>query len=152
VPVDYRGEWYAGALAAHGVDLRDPTSDLDVVGFCLGVPVEQFLVEGVSRSLVRRALWGILPPKVLANRRRGAQAPDWFEKLGRRKAAMEAEIADLDRSALARKAIDLDRLRTAVREWPSENRNDRQILDEYQSALPRGLAMGRFARWFERTN
>ena len=152
MPVDYRGEWYAGALAAHGVEMRDPTSDLDVVSFCLGVPVEQFLVEGVSRSLVRRALWGILPPKVLANRRRGAHAPDWFEKLGRRKAAMEAEIADLDRSVLARKAIDLDRLRTAVREWPSENGNDRQILDEYQLALPRGLAMGRFARWFERTN
>jgi len=150
--IDYRGEWYAGVRAAHGVEMRDPTSDLDVVGFCLGIPVEQFLVEGVSRSLVRRALWGILPPQVLANRRRGAQAPDWFEKLERRKAAMEAEIADLDRSVLARKAIDLDRLRIALQKWPSENWNDSQTIDEYQLALPRGLAMGRFARWFERTN
>jgi asparagine synthase (glutamine-hydrolysing) len=150
--IDFRGEWYAGVLAAHGVEMRDPTSDLDVVGFCLGIPVEQFLVEGVSRSLVRRALWGILPPQVLANRRRGAQAPDWFEKLKGRKAAMEAEIADLDRSALARKAIDLDRLRTAVRKWPSENWHENKIIEEYQLALPRGLAMGRFARWFERTN
>jgi asparagine synthase (glutamine-hydrolysing) len=150
--VDYRGEWYAGMLAAHGVEMRDPTSDVDVIGFCLGVPVEQFLVEGVSRSLVRRALWGILPPQVLTNRRRGAQAADWFEKLRRRLPAIEAEIADLDRSALARKAIDLDRLRTAVRTWPSGNWHERKVIDEYQLALPRGFAMGRFARWFERTN
>jgi asparagine synthase (glutamine-hydrolysing) len=150
--IDYRGEWYAGALAAHGVEMRDPTSDLDLVGFCLGVPVEQFLVEGVSRSLVRRALWGILPPQVLTNRRRGAQAADWFEKLERGKAAIEADITDLDRSLLARKALDINRLRRAVREWPSENSNDRQIIHEYKLALPRGLAMGRFARWFERAN
>jgi asparagine synthase (glutamine-hydrolysing) len=150
--IDYRGEWYAGALAAHGVDLRDPTGDIDVVSFCLGVPAEQYLAEGVSRSLVRRAMWAILPPHVLANRRRGMQAADWFEKLERRKPAINSEIADLARSALARRAIDFDRLQTALRNWPSGNWEKRRVIEEYQLALPRGLAVGRFLRWFEQAN
>ena len=82
--IDFRGEHHAGMLAAHGVELRDPTTDLDVVNFCLGVPDEQYLTEGVSRSLIRRAMWGILPPEVLTKRKRGMQAADWFEKLERR--------------------------------------------------------------------
>jgi asparagine synthase (glutamine-hydrolysing) len=151
-PIDFRGEWYAGVLAAHGVDMRDPTSDLDVVNFCLGIPAEQYLAEGVSRSLVRRAMWGTLPPQILTNRRRGMQAADWFEKLEHRKPAMNAEIADLARSALARKAIDLDRLQTALRDWPSGNWEKKKVIEEYQLALPRGLAMGRFVRWFEQGN
>ncbi len=75
--------------------MRDPTSDLDVVAFCLGVPDEQFLAEGIDRSLVRRAMWGILPPLVLANRRRGFHVADWYEKLEQRRPQMEAEIAEL---------------------------------------------------------
>jgi len=151
-PVDFRGESYAGVLAGYGIEMRDPTSDLDVVNFCLGVPVEQYLVEGIGRSLLRRAMWGLSPPEILTNRRHGAQAPDWFAKLERRRPAMEADIAELARSTLARKSIDLDRMRTAVENWPSGNWPEINKLVEYESVLPRGLTVGRFVRWFEQEN
>jgi asparagine synthase (glutamine-hydrolysing) len=138
--------------AAYGVEMRDPTSDLDVVQFCLGIPPEQFLVEGVDRSLVRRAMWGILPPQVLANRQTGAQGADWFEKLERQRPELEAEISQLRRSPLARKAIDIDRLQASLSNWPSGGPQSNKVKREYQSAFARGLAMGRFARWFERGN
>ena len=150
--IDFRGEHHAGMLAAHGVELRDPTTDLDVVSFCLGVPDEQYLAEGVSRSLIRRAMWGILPPEVLAKRKRGMQAADWFEKLERRLPEIHEEIAQLARSPLARKMIDIDRLARAARNWPTGNWAREDVFNEYHLALSRGLASGRFLGWFEQNN
>ena len=34
---------------------RDPTNDLRVIKFCLSVPEEQFVQNGVDRSLIRRS-------------------------------------------------------------------------------------------------
>ncbi len=66
--VDYAGDWFAAEKAVTGVEVRDPTADIDVVAYCLGVPTEQYLVEGIDRSLIRRAMWGLLPEMVLTNR------------------------------------------------------------------------------------
>ncbi len=63
--VDYFGDWNAAQQAFHGVETRDPTADIDVVAYCFGVPPEQYLAEGVDRSLIRRAMWGLLPEIVL---------------------------------------------------------------------------------------
>ncbi|HEY2534281.1 MAG TPA: asparagine synthase-related protein [Xanthobacteraceae bacterium] len=56
--VDYLGDWHAAEKAVTGVEVRDPTADVDVVCYCFGVPPEQYLAEGIDRSLVRRAMWG----------------------------------------------------------------------------------------------
>ena len=66
--VDYGGDWHAAEKALTGVEVRDPTADLDVVSYCFGVPPEQYLAEGTDRSLIRRAMWGLLPETVLTNR------------------------------------------------------------------------------------
>ena len=58
--VDYAGDWHAAEKAVTGVEVRDPTADLDVVSYCFGVPPEQYLAEGIDRSLIRRAMWGLL--------------------------------------------------------------------------------------------
>ena len=66
--VDYGGDWHAAEKALTGVEVRDPTADLDVISYCFGVPPEQYLAEGTDRSLIRRAMWGLLPEAVLTNR------------------------------------------------------------------------------------
>ena len=86
-PVDYVGDWHAAEKAVTGVEVRDPTADLDVISYCFGVPPEQYLAEGIDRSLIRRAMWGLLPEEVLTNRLSGLQAADWYEKLDRERAA-----------------------------------------------------------------
>ena len=73
---------HAAEKAVTGVEVRDPTADIDVVLYCFGVPQEQYLAEGIDRSLIRRAMWELLPDKVLTNRMSGLQAADWYEKLG----------------------------------------------------------------------
>jgi asparagine synthase (glutamine-hydrolysing) len=152
--IEFRGEWEAGILALHGVDLRDPTSDLDVAQFCLGIPDQQYLAEGINRSVIRRAMWNLLLPTVLANRKRGLQAADWFGKLSRRRETMADEVRRLRTSSLAAEAINLKQLERLVEDWPRQidSRDDRRRIEAYQFALLGGLSAGRFLQLFERSN
>jgi asparagine synthase (glutamine-hydrolysing) len=150
--IDYDGDWLAAEKAFSGVESRDPTSDIDVVSYCFGIPPEQYLVEETDRSLIRRAMWGWLPESVLTNRLRGLQSADWYEKLGARREQLAAELSGFVASPLTRKAIDLQRLQHALQNWPNSDWHLREIVDEYHLALTRGVAGGRFISWWESAN
>ena len=150
--VDYAGDWHAAEKAIIGVEVRDPTADIDVINYCFGIPPEQYLVEDIDRSLIRRAMWGLLPEAVLTNRRHGLQAPDWYETLDRRRAELAREVEDLKQSPLAARIIDVPRLEAALKAWPSGGWHTPEVFQEYNLALTRGLAGGRFLRWFEQAN
>ena len=151
-PGDYVGDWLAAEKAVTGVELRDPTADIDVVCYCFGVPPEQYLAEDIDRSLIRRAMWGLLPEIVLTNRASGLQSADWYEKLERRRDLLAAEIAELSGSPLARRAIDLARLGRAIESWPAGGWHTRRVVEEHHLALTRGMAAARFLRWIESAN
>ncbi|PEB52130.1 asparagine synthetase B [Bacillus pseudomycoides] len=56
---------------------RDPTNDLRMIQFCLSVPEEQYVQNGLDRALIRRATKNFLPDKVRLNQRvRGVQGAD----------------------------------------------------------------------------
>jgi asparagine synthase (glutamine-hydrolysing) len=152
VQADYFGDWHAAEKAVTGVEVRDPTADLDVIGYCFGIPPEQYLAEGTDRSLIRRAMWGLLPEAVLTNRTSGLQAADWHEKLEAQRDALAAQLAELSQSPLVCRVIDLTRLERAMSNWPSGGWHTPEIFQEYNLALTRGLAAGRFLRWFESAN
>lgn len=150
--IDYAGDWLAAEKAVTGVEVRDPTADLDVVEYCFGVPPEQYLAEDIDRSLIRRAMWGRLPEQVLTNDLTGLQAADWYEKLTRSRERIVDEIATLATSPLARRAIDFERLDRAVNNWPDGGWGSREVVEEYHLALTRGVAGARFLRWMESAN
>ena len=143
---------HAAEKAVTGVEVRDPTADIDVVLYCSGVPQEQYLAEGIDRSLIRRAMWGLLPEKVLTNRLSGLQAPDWYEKLEGQRGELARQVAKFSESALVRRAIDLPRLESAIENWPTGGWHTAKVFQEYDLALTRGVAGGRFLRWFESAN
>ena len=149
---DYAGDWRAAEKALTGVEVRDPTADIDVVSYCFGIPPEQYLAEGTDRSLIRRAMWGLLPEAVLTNRLRGLQDADWHERFAGRRSELASEITALSQSPLARRAIDLARLERTVSNWPTGGWDRPDIFTEYNLALMRGVAGGRFLRWFESAN
>ncbi len=150
--VDYLGDWQAAEKAFTGVEVRDPTADIDVISYCFGIPPEQYLVEGIDRSLIRRAMWGLLPEAVLTNRLSGLQGADWYRKLEARRGELARELDELSKSPLVRRVIDLGRLENAVRDWPRGGWHEAEVFREYNLALTRGLAGGRFIRWIELTN
>lgn len=140
---------YSGYRPWFGIETRDPTADRRVVEFCMAIPGSQFLRDGVTRWLVRRAMEDRLPDEVRLRATTGAQGPDWTEWLPKIRPQLSAELDQLERSDTARRCLDLVWMRELLARWPARL----TVADdqEYYLKLLRGITMGRFIRWFERT-
>ncbi|MGH7503206.1 MAG: asparagine synthase-related protein [Longimicrobiales bacterium] len=137
------------AFGAHfGVEPRDPTSDVRVIEYCLGIPGDQYLRGGTDRSLVRRAMRGLVPDRILDKTKRGAQASDWYEQFQPLRGQFADAIERIEASATARECLDTPRLRGLVENWPTPLTN--RHLADYSFVLTRGVAMGLFIVWYER--
>ena len=140
------GNWNIGTLGGWHIDLRDPTADVRVLEFCLAIPPDQFLYDGIPRALARRALADRLPKVVLDEQRRGLQAVDWHERLTAVRDRVAAEIERLGACEPARKAIDLARLRRLVENWPTGGWESDEVVSAYRFALLRAISAGHFLR------
>jgi len=66
----------------NGLITRDPTSDLRVINFCMSLPLNQFINNGMDRALIRKATEGYLPDKVRLNQTdHGLQSADWIHRM-----------------------------------------------------------------------
>lgn len=141
---DY-GNYNKGTLAGWGIDTRDPTSDRNLVEFCLRVPDDQFLRGGVSRALARGAMAGRLPAEVLSESRKGYQAADWHQGFSRIPQAVSQAVEQLAGEPANQAFLDIERMREMVRNWP---RGDwaPNAAGHYRLALLRGIAAGDFVR------
>lgn len=99
--------------AAHGLDVFDPTADVRVLEFCLGVPPEQYIHGTHDRWLIRRGLAGLLPAEVRWNRQRGEQGADLAFRLSDDAAAVSATLERIGASALVQSCLDMDALCSA---------------------------------------
>ncbi len=146
------GVYNKGTLAGWGIDQRDPTADRRLVELTLRIPERQFILNGESRSLSRRAFADLLPASVVSERRRGMQAADWQLGLASAHSALGEEFAALERNPQAREIIDLDRLKQAHADWPNANPKADATIWLYRHAMLRALAAGHFLRKVGRTN
>lgn len=127
---------------AYGIVRRDPTADKRVIEFCLRLPPEQLVKDGLERSLIRRALAGILPDKVRLNLSvRGRQSADWIQRLRPEWPPLQDELARRLESPALAAYIDSDLVKAtlaAIAEYPND--------DEYSQMLTLMivLAMDRF--------
>jgi asparagine synthase (glutamine-hydrolysing) len=144
-----KGMMSAAYRAMYGVGVRRPTMDQRIVEFCFALPEDQFLREGLPRRLARLAMADRLPSEVLESRQRGLQAADWFERLSAIRRQISDELAQLERSALARRTLDLPRMHRLVENWPRGDWGETRIVNEDRSLLTNGLMAGRFILWFE---
>ncbi|MBB5878166.1 asparagine synthetase B [Xanthomonas sp. 3498] len=154
-------EWLLGNAAAmddwstlraiSGIDMRMPLGDRRVIEFFGALPLDQFLRDGVSRSLPRRLLAARGgPPQVFDNRAVGVQQGDWFARLCARRGAMQQQLAGLRTSALANRVLDLPRLQGLLDHWPSDAVAAEPRRHDYLQMLPHALQMGGFLAWRER--
>jgi len=140
------GRYKKAVLAGWGVDFRDPTSDQRLIEYCLRVPLDQYLRNGVPRALVKQAFAGLLPRPVLEERRRGLQAIDWHEGLTAARAALSDEIGRLKSNDLAALTLDVARLDRLEQSWPQGGWDHPDVVASYRLALLRGVAAGHFLR------
>ena len=135
-----------GVLAGWHVDIREPLADLRILEFCFAVPTEQFLREGTTRALARRALEDRLPKVVIEKRRSGMDGADWHERLTAARAQVAEELDRLAECPSAVRALDLSRLRRLVENWPTGGWERLEISSSYRLALLRAISTGHFLR------
>jgi asparagine synthase (glutamine-hydrolysing) len=146
------GVYYKGTLAGWGIDMRDPTSDRRLVELTLRIPDRQYILDGESRSLVRRAFADRLPATVIKEQRTGRQAADWYLGMSSAHASVGAELVAFERNRHARSLIDIERLKKAHKDWPNIDPTVEKNNMLYRLAMYRSVAAGHFLRKVGRTN
>lgn len=133
-------------------EMRHPYADRRLAEFTLQVPEPMFRRNGVNRSFARAVFADRLPREILDERRRGANDPNWFRRAAPRRDTVTDNIARLEGSPIARKLIDLPRLKRLAQEWPADEQAAQKQRYDYQLALPRAIHVGNFIRWVEGGN
>ena len=142
----YMGNYNKGHLGGWGIDMRDPSADRRLLELCLSIPAEQYLKDGVPRSLARRMLADRLPPEVVREQRKGLQAVDWHEGLStaRDEARLEAQrIAAVEGAS---DILETGKIGALLDDWPEGGWNGHKVTSLYRLALLRGLSGGHFLR------
>ncbi|AOZ92688.1 asparagine synthase-related protein [Paenibacillus crassostreae] len=123
---------------------HDPTNDLRVIRFCLSTPMEQFVQNGVDRSLVRRATKGWLPDPIRLNQRtRGIQAADSIHRMSDEWPVFIEELEHLSRDSRMQQIINMPVFHNALTE-ARNGLHPNQAYDPTIKLLMRSLIVYRF--------
>jgi asparagine synthase (glutamine-hydrolysing) len=141
------GQFWYEVGGAYGLEVRDPTLDPRVMSFCWSIPRSQYLRDGQDRMLIRRAMAGYLPDRVLWNSRRGRQAADLVQRISGHRSEMDEALARLEQSTLACRYLDLPRMRGVLQSV--QERRDGTSYRQCSSILLRGLMVGMFLLRFD---
>lgn len=129
--------WWHQRIAAHGLDVRDPTADVRLLEFCVATPEDQFARDGHDRWLARRAAAPMVPPEIAWSRRRGAQGADIAYRLRADAPAVSQAVERLAASELVREYVDVG---LVERNWQQVRAGGSEGVLE----LTRGLLFGAF--------
>jgi asparagine synthase (glutamine-hydrolysing) len=146
------GSYLKGILAQWGLSMRDPMADKRVIEFSLSVPDEEYLRDGIPRSLARRAFGSRMPAEVTNATVRGLQSPDWFEGIGKDLSAIHKEIDHIARATEGDSIIDSAWLESALTSWPNSGWDKEEVIMRYRHGLLYGLSVGHFMRRVAGTN
>ncbi|MEJ7803397.1 MAG: asparagine synthase-related protein [Candidatus Limnocylindria bacterium] len=99
---------------AFGVAVRDPTADLGLLRFVLGVPDRVFIdpATGMDRWLIRASMRSFLPDAVTTNRHRYMQGADLVQRLRVQPLEVDEVLVELAEGA-AGNYLDVARMRAA---------------------------------------
>ena len=145
-------DWLARVRAAFGVDIRVPAFDRRLAEFCVGIPDDQYLRDGQERWLIRRAMKGRLPDVVLNNKRRGAQAADWYPRLTRERYHIVEEVKRLAANPEVASIVDLKRLTSILENWPDRQPPEFSRQQQHLRTLPQALGAAFFIQQETRAN
>ncbi|SFI88986.1 asparagine synthase (glutamine-hydrolysing) [Paenibacillus sp. UNC496MF] len=130
----------------YGIWERDPTYDPRVIRFCLSVPLEQYVQDGVDRSLMRRATRGYLPDEVRLNQRyRGVQGADWIHRMRPEWRAFMDELKRLCADSVSAQFLNVRQIKASMEAVGTEPRPE-LAFDSNARLLMRSLIVYRFLK------
>ena len=112
------------ATMAHSVEERVPILDKDLVAFSFTIPSRYKIVNGVEKYIWRKALQGIVPPKILKRPKKGFGVPyrQWIYGEMR-----EVAVQTLEEGTFCRQIVHPDRMRKVLSNLKSDG-SDRSSL------------------------
>lgn len=133
-----------------GLDTRDPTVDRLLLECALAQPEWWRRHDGIDRAVARRAMAGRVPASIVDRTRRGAQLPDWFDRLAESRESLRAELEAARDHPPSRALIDVERLTRLADAWPADGDSLTPAqVRQYRLAMVRALVQSRYLRWFE---
>ncbi|MBO7747790.1 asparagine synthetase B [Paenibacillus sp. MWE-103] len=130
----------------YGIWERDPTYDPRVIRFCLSVPLDQYVQNGVDRSLIRRATKGHLPDRVRLNQRyRGVQGADWIHRMMPSWRMFTDELRQLCQDSVCVRLLNIEQVKKSLAAIGESPRPD-QAFDSNARFLMRSLIVYRFMK------
>jgi asparagine synthase (glutamine-hydrolysing) len=126
----------------HGIDVRDPTADRDLVDFCFTVPGRLLAAAESRRPLFDRAFasrlgWSNGP------RPKGYQAADWDRQFSRER--VQRAFGDCRAHPMVGELLDLDYLDMLIARWPTRWADQAAML-HYRNDLLGALSFAHFVR------
>lgn len=128
----------------YGLTKRDPTRDKRVLEFCMAVPAEEYIKDGVDRRLVRIGMEGILPDIIRLNRKTGRQSEDWTHRIKGKWNDIRLEIQQIGQYEIERNYLDIKKLHKTLEQIKSPDIMKRQ--NKEMVLLMRALIFARFIR------
>ncbi|PGX01850.1 MULTISPECIES: lasso peptide isopeptide bond-forming cyclase [Bacillus] len=125
---------------------RDPTNDLRIIQFCLSVPEEQYVQNGLDRSLIRRATKNFLPDKVRLNQRvRGVQGADGVYRMAPFWNEFIEEVQELSVDPIISEFLNVEVIKKAISKICKEPRSEYAFDLDFR-ILMRSLIFYRFIK------
>jgi asparagine synthase (glutamine-hydrolysing) len=105
----------------HPLRLSYPLLDKRLVEFCISVPAKFKVRDGYSRYLIRRAMNGILPPRIQWRTSKGPFSPDYFIRYNNQVQKARDFVAGIGAEDPIRSVIDVETLSGLLRRPPVPN-------------------------------
>jgi len=117
-----------------------------LIEFCLGLPTDQFVRDGVDRWLARRLAEGRMPEEQRTNSLYGRTNADWHTRMTPRLGELRAEAERLRDDPVMSELVDVDRLVGLLDDWPECTPVAWAEMLPREVAATRAILAGRFMR------
>ncbi|WBB46810.1 asparagine synthase-related protein [Verrucosispora sp. WMMA2044] len=126
----------------------DPTADLALIELSARQPGWARRHRGRGRAAARASMAGRVPDGIRLRVVRGAQLPDWYDRITDRRDEIRDEFAAARVDPATQELMDLPRLDALIRDWPTPDQaGDPVVARDYTLLLPRALATSKYLRW-----
>ena len=145
------GDYFAAANC-FGVEMRDPTTDIDLLEFMFRLPEDQLLRHGQYRWLLRKAVGSLLPDEYFDRSRVGVQSADWKVHLDKDFHRFRTDVSSFGRDGRVCDAIDTVELSMLAEHWGSADGKTKRTDRDYRYKFLRAASGGRFVKVMESDN
>ena len=99
------------------IHITDPTCDKNVIEFCLNLPENQYVRDGITRRLIKNFIINSnkFPSELTSNlNARGRQAADWYYRLKNNWVFVIKDLRDIGSYEIERKYLDITSIQNSV--------------------------------------